>query len=314
MAALFYAHGWPVDMWLDALRCHAPSLDVRLWPETGNVSQIRYALLWKPPPEIFENLPNLEVIFSLGAGVDHLLALDKLPRDVPIVRVEVDDLTARMSEYAILQVLMHHRRQREYDTMAQKREWRELHQPAANEIRVGVMGLGVLGLDAARKLAMLGFQIAGWSRSQKQINGIKTYSGQSGLHDFLARTDILLCLLPLTDETRAILDYPLFCSLARDGAGAGPVLINAGRGGLQVETDIIRALDEGILAGASLDVFEIEPLPQQSPLWGNEKVIITPHCAASSSPDAISRRIAEQIKACEQGDGPENIIDRNRGY
>ncbi len=314
MAALFYAHGWPADIWLDALRGHAPSLDIRLWPDTGNVSEIKYALLWKPPLEIFENLPGLEVIFSLGAGVDHLLALDNLPRGVPVVRVVVDDLSCRMSEYAVLQVLTHHLRQREYNAQAARREWRELRQPAAGEVRVGVMGLGVLGLDAARKLAMMGFQVAGWSRSEKQIDGIKSYSGQRGLAGFLARTDILLCLLPLSDETRGILDYSLFCSLARDGAGGGPVLINAGRGGLQVEADIIRALDEGILAGASLDVFETEPLPQQSPLWANEKVIITPHCAAASSPDAISGRITEQIKAYEKGRKPKNIVDPGRGY
>ncbi len=310
---LIAATGWNQEEWAAPIRAAAPERRIVLWPEVGDAAAVGYALVWRPPADLFRRLPNLRAIFSLGAGVDHLVFRDDLP-DVPIVRVVDPDLTQRMTEWVTLQVLMHHRRQRTYDAQQRRREWRELAQPAAGDVRVGIMGMGVLGRDAAAMLARLGFDVAGWSRRPVAIDGVASFHGPEQLGAFLARTDILVVLLPLTAETRGILDMGLFRQLARDGVLGGPVLINAGRGGLQVEGDIVAALDAGELAGASLDVFETEPLPAGSPLWGRENVIVTPHCAAASAAAALVPGIVRQIEAFERGERLVNVIDRAAGY
>lgn len=258
-------------------------------------------------------LPNLAAIFSLGAGIDHLASPAGLP-EIPIVRVVDPDLTQRMTEWVVLQVLMHHRRQLVYSRQQAARLWKELTQPAAAQLRVGIMGLGVLGRDAANALHRLGFQIAGWSRREKNLPGIACFHGENGLDRFLARTDILVCLLPLTPQTKGILSMSLFKKLAGDGALGGAFLINAGRGGLQNEADIVTALDSGVLVGASLDVFENEPLDPNSPLWTRPDVVVTPHVAAATMPDAIVPSIMRQIAAYEDGAPFENLVNRDQYY
>ncbi len=302
------------DGFASGLRQLAPEMDVRIWPDTGELNDIRYTLVWNPPEGMLASLPNLEVIFSLGAGVDHVLGQNNLP-DVPLVRFVDPNLTMRMSEYICLQVLMHHRRVRDYGELQSQSTWKEIWpQPGANELRVGVMGLGVLGLDAVEKLSMLGYQLAGWSRSQKQIEGIECFAGDEGLNAFLARTDILVCLLPHTPETDGMLNAALISGLATDGPLPGPVLINAGRGKIQVEADIIKSLDANELWGASLDVFEEEPLSPASPLWAHPRVIITPHNASISDDMAVCRYVVEQITRYEKGEPLENVVDLKRGY
>jgi glyoxylate/hydroxypyruvate reductase A len=192
--------------------------------------------------------------------------------------------------------------------------WKELRQPTASEVRVGVMGLGVLGRDAASTLRRLGFDVAGWSRRPADLPDIACFHGREMLERFLARTDILVTLLPLTPETKGILALPLFEKLARDGALGAPVLINAGRGGLQVEADIVAAIEDGVLAGASLDVFEHEPLDRTSPLWTLPNVVVTPHTAAASTPKALIPPILAQIREFEAGSRLENVVDRNAMY
>ena len=210
---------------------------------------------------------------------------------------------------------MHLRQQRRYEAQQRERVWHDdRFQPAAREVRVGIMGLGVLGQDAARKLKVMGFDVAGWSRSPKSLEGSPTFAGEEGLDGFLARTDILVCLLPLTAETRGVLDRSLFVRLARDGRLGGPAVINAGRGGLQVEDDILACLDDGTLKAATLDVFETEPLPADSALWQHPAVTVTPHNAAMSEPDAIGRLVVEQIRAYERGEALRNVVDRQLGY
>jgi glyoxylate/hydroxypyruvate reductase A len=211
---------------------------------------------------------------------------------------------------------MHHRQQRKLDRMQAEKDWHEIEQPAASEVRVGVMGLGVLGADAARALGTLGFQVLGWSRSAKNLDGVRCFAGYDQLPDFLGQTDILVCLLPHTSETTGILNTALFSQLAQDGALAGsfPVLINAGRGKLQVEADILDALNNGVLKGATLDVFETEPLPQTSALWAHPQVTVTPHSAADSEPEAIARMIGGQIASYERGEPLRNVVDPARGY
>lgn len=312
--AILIASGpWDPHAWADAVHAGDPKRPTFIWPDVPDRATVRYVLAWKPPRAALSGYPNLAVMFSLGAGVDHLLPAEDLP-DVPIVRVIDPDLTARMTEWVTMQVLLHHRRHLVYAAQQRLHRWRELPQPAARDVRVGIMGLGVLGRDAAAVLVRLGFAVAGWSRRPQTTAGVESFAGADQLDAFLARTDILVCLLPLTPETRGILALPLFRKLARDGALGAPVLINAGRGGLQVEADIVQALDDGILGGASLDVFEIEPLPKESPLWDHPKVAITPHSAAWSSPQTLVPPILAQIRDFEAGLPLTNLIDRTAGY
>jgi glyoxylate/hydroxypyruvate reductase A len=209
---------------------------------------------------------------------------------------------------------MHHRRQRLYDAQQRQRLWHEHPQPAAHEVHVGIMGLGVLGRDAAEVLVRLGFQVAGWSRTPHALPGITCFHGAAGLDAFLARSEILVCLLPHTPATEGILDLALLGKLKRDGALGGAFLINAGRGRLQVDADIIQALDQGALAGATLDVFPTEPLPAASPLWTHPSVTITPHNSAASVPEEVVGYIVKQIERFEAGQPLENVIDRASGY
>jgi glyoxylate/hydroxypyruvate reductase A len=253
-------------------------------------------------------------LFSLGAGVDHLVGDPDLP-EAPIVRMVEPDLRRRMTEWVVWQCLDWLRQGKRYRAQQAAAQWiDDRDQPAAADVRIGILGMGVLGMDAADKLRMIGFDVAGWSRTENRIDGVPTFHGEDGLKTLLARTDILVVLLPLTEQTRGILNTGLFGQLARDGRLGGPVLINAGRGGLQVEADILAALDKGVLRGTSLDVFEEEPLPDSSPLWAHPFVTVTPHNSAMSHPDAIAGEIARQIRAFEAGHPLRNVVDRERGY
>src|SRR5689334_3364369 len=198
--------GWDPKGWEQRFRALAPQHDIRVWPYAiGDPAGIRYACVWKPPAGLLAGFPNLKAIFSLGAGADDLLADPRLP-DVPVVRIVDPDLTMRMTEYVVLHVLMHHRRQRLYDAQQRERLWREHDQPAASEVSVGMMGLGVLGTTAAWMLHRIGFKVVGWSRTQKTLPGIETFHGPAGLESFLRKSEILVVLLPATPETRGIIN------------------------------------------------------------------------------------------------------------
>ena len=315
MSAILVAVDGPqAGDWLKALRDHAKGHEVFAWPSSSEkLHLVAFACVWLPPRGMLARLPNLKAIVNLGAGVDSLLADPALPM-VPIARVAHADLTTRVTEYVVLHVLMHHRRQRLYDGQQRERNWRVHDQPAASEVAVGVMGLGVIGAHAADALARLGFKVAGWSRSPKALSGIETFHGPAGLDAFLARSEILVCLLPRTPDTEGILNLALLRKLKRDGAANGAFLINAGRGPLQVDADILAALDEGALSGATLDVFQQEPLPQASPLWSHPKVTITPHNAGDISPRVFAPHVISQIERFERGQPLDNLIDRKRGY
>jgi glyoxylate/hydroxypyruvate reductase len=313
-AILLGITGWDPTGWDQRFRALAPGRDIRLWPDrVGPAAEIGYVCAWKPPHGLMTQFPNVRAIFSLGAGVDHLMGDPELP-DVPIVRIVDPDLTMRMTEYVALHVLMCHRRVRLYDAQQRDHVWRDHHQPAASEVAVGVMGLGVLGRDAVAALARLGFRVAGWSRTARAVPGIETFHGAAGLEAFLARSEILVCLLPHTPATEGIIALDLLRKLKRDGALGGAFLINAGRGKLQVDADILAALDAGVLAGATLDVFPTEPLPPSSPLWSHPKVTITPHNAAASDPRSLVVNVIEQIERFERGLALANVIDRRAGY
>ncbi len=305
---------WSAEPWRERFAARLTSMPVALWPkDEPDPAHVRYVAVWKPPPGLLGTFPNLEVIFNLGAGVDALVADATLP-DVPLVRVANSDLTKRMTEYVVLHVLMYHRKQRFFDAMQREKRWETPDQRAASAVRVGIMGLGELGRDSAEVLVRLGFQVAGWSRSKREVPGVESFAGLDQLGAFLARTDILVVLVPLTEETKGILNASLFKRLARDGVLGAPFVINAGRGGLQVEDDIVAALNDGTLGGVTLDVFNTEPLPSDHPLWSHPNATITPHNAADSDPDAISDYVVAQINARERGEPLQNVVDRTRGY
>jgi glyoxylate/hydroxypyruvate reductase len=314
MTILFAAPDMGAAAWRARLAALMPGHKVVALGEAFDANSVRYALSWRHPPGALKNLPNLKVVFSLGAGVDHLIADPALP-EAPIVRVVDPDLRDRMSEWVVMHALAHLRQLRLYERQQRQKIWadHEAH-PKASDVQVGVLGLGVLGVDAATKLRTLGFRVAGWSATPKFLAGVESFHGPDRLKRLLAETDMLVVLLPLTLKTRGILNAGLIAQLKRGGPLGGPVLINAGRGGLQVEADIVDALETGALKGASLDVFESEPLPFASPLWSHPAVYVSRHNAAVSEPGAIAAAIARQIEAYERGEPLENVVDRARGY
>src|SRR5229473_6329040 len=305
---------WSPERWKKRFDVVCKDRAVFLLPDAAlDPADVHYAAVWKPAPGELAAFPNLRVIFNLGAGVDAVMADQSLP-NVPLVRVAVDDLTGRMTEYVVLHVLMHHRQELYLRQSQREKRWAPKYQWPASAISVGIMGLGTLGADAAEVLRRIGFRVAGWSRSAKQVDGIECFCGSGQFETFLRRTDILVCLLPLTPDTRHILNRGLLAKLNRNSPLAAPVLINAGRGGLQNEADILACLDDGILGAASLDVFATEPLPADSRFWRHPRVVLTPHNAADTDPDEISKYVARQIERFEAGARLENVVDPARGY
>jgi glyoxylate/hydroxypyruvate reductase A len=287
--------------------------EVVLEPSGPGDPSITYAVVWKQRPNVLSRLPNLRAIFSIGAGVDHIFQDPGLP-NVPIVRVVAENLTQYMTEYVVWRVLDHHRQGGLYRSQQGRKVWHEPPQPPAGEISVGIMGLGQLGRAAARALLALGFRLNGWTRRESAMPGVETYHGEKGLVPFLNATDILVVLLPLTQDTQGIITYDLLRALRRQNGLGGSVLINAGRGRLQSDADILRGLNDGTLKEASLDVFEKEPLPEQSALWTHPKVFVTPHAAATSDPAHLVRPMLEQMDAFERGEPLQYVVDPAAGY
>jgi glyoxylate/hydroxypyruvate reductase A len=304
---LFRSPSDPPERWRAALEERVPDLRVRTWPDTGPLEEIDYALIWDSPDTLLRELPRLRVIFSLGAGVDHLIAAP-LPDATPLVRMVDPALTEGMVEYVLYQVLRHHRGMPAYERQQITRQWETHAQVRPGDRRVGLLGLGELGGACARALADLGFDVAGFTRRPRSVDGVTVYHGE-GLGDFLARSDILVCLLPLTPETRGILNAR---TLARLPAGA--VLINAARGAHVVEQDLLRALGEGWIAHAVLDVFEREPLPVDHPFWRHPRISVTPHAASLTNPQTGSAHVAEAIRRDRAGEPLQHTVDLRRGY
>ena len=310
MAILFYSLSDSQPDWTSAIAKVMPGERLRIWPDIGAVDEIEFAIVWKPPPGLLASLPNLKGILSLGAGIDHLVSDPLLPRHLPLVRLIDPSLTAQMSEYVVMNVLRHHRFMPAYARQQAAALWQPiLPPPLTTERRVGIMGLGVLGRDALAKLAPFGFKLRGWARTSHSIAGVDCFHGADGLTRFLRGCDILVCLLPLSDETRGILDAQRLALLPK-----GASLINAARGGHVVADDLIAALDSGHLAGATLDVFEPEPLPQGHPLWRHAGVTITPHAAGWTIPETAAGLMAASIAAIRAGAKPAGLVDLSVGY
>jgi glyoxylate/hydroxypyruvate reductase len=308
VALLFISADDPAELWRDEIRARMPELEVRIWPEAGDPAAIETALVWRPPQGALARFPNLKAILSLGAGVEGLIADPTLP-EVPIARMVDPSLTSTMAEYVLLAVLRHHRGFDRFARAQRERRWDFALPPQAAERRIGIMGLGELGAAAARLLLGHGFPVLGWSRTPKALPGVTSYAGHGELHAFLHRADILVCLLPLTAATRGILDAETFAGMPH-----GAALINVGRGAHLVEADLLAALDSGHLAGATLDVFEHEPLPPDSPLWQHPKVLVTPHIASYSVPAIAADGVVDNIRRALAGQPLNHEVDRARGY
>lgn len=295
--------------WSVALRRELPELDVRLWPEVGDPAAIDAAFVWRHPHGALAAFPNLRAIFSLGAGVDGILADPLLPRAVPLVRMLDPGLATLMAEYVLGAALRHHCDLDHYERLQRVARWERRLRPYLRDRRVGVMGLGELGRAAACTLAAAGFDCSGWARTEKSITGVRCYAGEAGLDAFAARSEILVCLLPLTAQTRGLLDARLFARLPR-----GSYVINAARGAHLVVADLLAALDSGQLAGATLDVFASEPLPSDDPLWSHPLVLLTPHAASITPVDTAARLVADNLRRLGRGEPMRGVVDPARGY
>lgn len=300
--------------WADRFQAALPGMRVVTRADSYDPAEINYIFVWKPKPEAFDGLLNLKLVLSLGAGVDALLRHPRLP-DLPVIRFMDADLTQRMSDYVVANVTMHQRLFTRFKRDQDAKRWVQLYPSAAWHANVGIMGLGQLGMDAIRHLKPFGYKLRGWSRTPKAVDGVEVFTGAEQFDAFLNGTDILVNLLPLTAETQGVLNYETFSKLRRGGLdGEGPVIINAARGGHQREADIVRALSDGTLKAASLDVFETEPLPKDSPLWQMDNVYITPHIAAASSEVTGVAYFSDVIRDHQAGRPLRNVVDRARGY
>jgi len=309
--ALIYVSAWSdAAIWRAEVAKHLPGETLRVWPEVGRAEEIDVALVWKPPHGALATLPALKLIVNMGVGVDHLMADPQLPKGVPIVRLVDPLMTEQMTEYVVLGVLTGLRRLLDYRALQAEQRWVEIERNVAppSHRTVGVMGLGELGGDAARAFRALGFKVAGWSRSPKHIEGVETFHGMDRLEAFLGRCDAVVCLLPLTPETRGIVNARTIAAMK-----PGAWFVNGARGGLVVDADLLAALDSGHLSGAFLDVFNEEPLPAGHPYWRHPKVIVTPHIAALTLP-GMSEQIMDAVKRHKAGQPLRNVVDPIRGY
>lgn len=308
MALLYKADPIRGEHWQALFAEQAPDIEWRAWPHIGNPADIEYLAAWTAPEDVANLLPNLKVLFALSAGVDQL-DLSRLPPQLPVVRLLDPGITQGMCEYASWAVLSLHRDMLKYRQQQVARCWQaHLLQPAVNR-RVGVMGLGAQAQQILATLAPMGFALSGWARSAHQVPGVTCYAGKEQLSAFLSRCDILLCVLPLTEQTQGILDQRLFSQLPR-----GAALINMGRGGHLVEADLLEALNTGHLSGAVLDVLQEEPAPATHPFWKHPQIILTPHIAAMTQPHTAFGVLLENIRRFERDEPMVGEIDRSLGY
>lgn len=309
MSIVLIAPGRDMSGLKDAIHQKAPDIDVEVWPRITYKKRVRMAVCWKHPSNILGQFPNLALASSLGAGVNHLLADKDLAENIPISRVITKDLKEQMAEYALLAVLSYRRTLLHYISAKNRTEWKPISPVPMEQCTVGVMGLGEMGHAIAQRLAGNGFTVNGWSRSKKNMEDLKTFAGHSEMKAFLEQSNIVICALPLTDETSGILDLQAFKQMKKPS-----YLINMGRGQHLVEEDLIYALDTNLIEGAFLDVFEEEPLPDTHTFWNRKNIMLTPHIAAITDLGQAAEVIAENYKRCQSGMPPLYQADRKKEY
>lgn len=296
------------DDWRAALSGHLPDLELARAREVSNPETVRYAMVWTPPSGFFRRFPNLSWVVNLGAGVDGLVLRDDLP-PVPISRLSDPNMSRMMASFVLFAVLRHARDIPKFERAQRAGRWAPIRPRETSRVRVGVLGLGDLGATAASELARLGFDVRGWSRSQKSLPGIACFSGEDGLDTVLQGSDVLVVMLPLTALTRGLLDRARLSRLPH-----GAQLVNVSRGQIIREDDLVDLLRSGHIAEATLDVFETEPLPAESPLWSMDNVLVTPHIASIPLPASAAPQVAESIRRLRAGLAPGQQIEVTRGY
>ena len=309
MAILFKSDPEDVAAWTSALQRLLPDVELRIWPKIGNPAEIDFCVGWAFPAGSLAKLPNLRGLQSLGAGVDHVFRDPELPETLPISRIVDPSMTEDMTQWVVMNVLRFHKQDLDYRRLQAEGRWQELPPPSWAGRRVGMMGLGELGGHALARLKLFGFPLAGWSRTQKRIDGVETFHGDDGLKPFLARTDILVVLLPLTPATEDLLNRKRLAWLPK-----GAFVVNGGRGRLLVDEDLEALLDSGHLGGAALDVFREEPLPTTHPFWRNPKVVITPHVSALTRAETAAPQIVENYRRAVTGRPLLHPVNRDRRY
>ena len=309
MALLIITPDMKTASWVKHLKALDSSIDIRVWPQDGDADDIEFAFCWNHPLGEFKKYKNLKCIASLGAGVDHIMRDSDLPTDVPVTRVVEPSMAQSMSEYVVLSVLNYCRQFDLYRSDQSQKKWQPRIPMLAADTGIGIMGLGQLGKDAALKLCHLGFAVTGWSQTPKDIEGIKCLAGEAALDEFLSKARILICLLPLTPKTRGILNHETFHRLP-----TGAYVINVARGQHLIEEDLLTAVDSGQLDGACLDVFEVEPLPDDHPFWNHPKIIVTPHISSITYPKAVAPQIIDNYHRMKSGKPLQHRVDSQRGY
>ncbi|MBT3360518.1 MAG: glyoxylate/hydroxypyruvate reductase A [Rhodospirillales bacterium] len=298
------------ETYVPLLKGHLPDQDIRVWPDDmGDAADIEYAVIDIPDSGVLGNLPNLKAVLSLWAGVDGLLADPGFPRNIPLARMVDPLLAVDMTQFAIHWTLHFHRGIHHIAELQRAKEWRQVLYPETSQRRVGVMGLGVLGTDAASNLSAMGFDVAGWDAIAKSIDGVETFAGTDQLGDFLKGTEILIVLLPLTDETRGIINAQTLAMLPK-----GAFLISLARGAHVVDDDLLAALDSGQIEHALLDAFTEEPLADDHPFWSHPAIVVTPHIASRTTPRTAAAEIAIDIRRLLAGEEPRHPVDLQKGF
>lgn len=309
MSLLLLAPERDMQPWKEALLEVDSKIDIDIWPEVSNKKNIQFIVAWNHPSHVLDSYPNLKTVSSLGAGVDHILRDESLPEKVEVCRVVCPSLKQQMQEYVLMSVLNYQRNTKQYFKQQQKGKWQGYENRSPDDFSIGIMGLGKLGEPTATLLAKLGYNVNGWSNSQKTIDGVTTYAGNNKLSTFLNETNVLVCMLPLTSQTKEILNLETFKQLKEKA-----YLINVARGEHLVEEDLIYALDKGLLEGAALDVFLEEPLPEKHPFWNRENITITPHVSSLTQPKEAAEQIVENYKRTLSGMELSNQVNKEQGY
>ncbi|WP_447801102.1 2-hydroxyacid dehydrogenase [Pseudomonas kilonensis] len=308
MALLYKADPVRGEHWRRLFAEHAPDIEWRAWPDIGDPRDIQYLAAWQAPDDVETLLPNLQVLFALSAGVDQL-DLGRLPTTLPVVRLLDPGISQGMCEYASFAVLSLHRDMLRYRQQQAERCWQAHRLMPAGQRRVGVMGLGLQARQILASLKSFGFALSGWARSEHDIDGVACFAGDEQLPAFLGQCDIVLCVLPLTEQTRGILNRQLFQHLPK-----GAALVNMGRGGHLMEADLLEALADGQLSAAVLDVLEQEPAPMDHPFWHHPQILLTPHIAAMTQPESAFGVLLENIRRHQRGESMLGLVDRERSY
>ncbi|MDC6388529.1 glyoxylate/hydroxypyruvate reductase A [Maribacter sp. PR1] len=309
MAIVIIRQDGKIDLWKGALKDRNPEVAVYSYLEEHPKETITMAVIWKHPQGSLSHYPNLKCIASAGAGVDYIFEDTTVPKDVPITRIVDPYLASDMSEHVLAVILAELKNFNIYKLQQVDSHWSPIEYRRIKDVKVGIMGLGELGSLSATDLMKFGFSVQGWSRSKKTIKGVRTFSGSEEFNSFLESTQILVCLLPLTPETEGILNSELFSKLPK-----GCYIINVARGGHLVNEDLLKALDNGHLSGACLDVYHQEPLPSDHPFWNHPKIFMTPHYASVSDTNSVVPQILENYERLRHGENLLNKVNRNKGY